>query len=104
MNVPRYADGLAIAPMAIDGDGKLDACTFQQGGFWNGLRYLRNIRRGTHQKLEDFFHERISHLTISPPINTSIPVAYQLDGDFGGYLPLEIKALPKRIRLIEPFQ
>ncbi len=46
MNVPRYADGLAIAPMAIDGDGKLDACTFQQGGFWNGLRYLRNIRRG----------------------------------------------------------
>jgi diacylglycerol kinase (ATP) len=104
MNVPRYADGLAIAPMAIDGDGKLDACTFRQGGFWNGLRYLRSIRRGTHQKLPDFSHARISQLTISPPVNTTTSIAYQLDGDFGGYLPLEIKAMPKRIKIVEPIQ
>jgi diacylglycerol kinase family enzyme len=104
MNVPRYADGLSIAPMAIDADGKLDACTFKQGGFWNGLRYLRNVRRGTHLRLADFEHTRITCVQIDPPTDATVSIAYQLDGDFGGYLPLEIKALPKRLTMIEPFQ
>jgi diacylglycerol kinase (ATP) len=102
MNVPRYADGLSIAPMAIDGDGKLDVCTFGQGGFWNGLRYLRNIRKGTHLQLADFEHIRITSVQIEIPAESRAPIAYQLDGDFGGNLPLNIKVLPKRLTMVEP--
>jgi diacylglycerol kinase (ATP) len=35
-------------------------------------------------------------------IESDVPVPYQLDGDPGGYLPLEIEVLPNRLTLIVP--
>jgi diacylglycerol kinase (ATP) len=95
MNIPRYADRLSIAPMAVEDDGYLDLCTFSQGGWLQGLRYLRLIRRERHRRDADFASYQVLAATIQADAEVQ-NVPYQLDGDFGGYLPLTIECLPRR--------
>lgn len=107
INQPRYADGLAIAPAATGDDGLIDACSFKCGGILRSLRYLLAIRSGTHAKLADFRTEKLSKFRIevigSDQKNPAVPlVSYQIDGDWGGYLPLEIESLPGRLCTIMP--
>jgi diacylglycerol kinase (ATP) len=107
MVVPRYADGLAIAPMANEADGRIDVCTFRQGGLWKGWEYLRAVRRGRHQQHPDFQHRLAERLSIDthpsiPAIANLSNVPFQRDGDFGGYLPLTVEVLPQRLTIIAP--
>jgi diacylglycerol kinase (ATP) len=107
MVVPRYADGLAIAPMANDSDGLIDVCTFRRGGLWKGWQYLRAVRRGRHQQHPDFQHRLAERLNIEPhasgPATANLPcIPFQRDGDFGGYLPLTVEVLPRRLTMIAP--
>lgn len=101
-NVPRYADQLRIAPMAIDDDGAIDVCTFARGGIMPGLKYLWKIRTDSHQSDADFNHQLGSSLTVDVASNQDAKVPYQLDGDFGGYLPLKIELLRNRVCFIQP--
>jgi len=97
-NLPCYGAGLHIAPEADGSDGLLDICTFRHGGLWHGLYYAAAVLAGTHQRLSDFARWRVGRLRV-----TSVsPVPYQLDGDPGGFLPVEIEVLPKRLTLIVP--
>jgi len=98
VNVPRYAGGLRIAPEAEGTDGLLDICTFKEGSFWNGLRYLSGVLLGQHQSWSDCVTVRTRRLRIE----SDEPVPYQLDGDPGGFLPLEIRVLPQRLTLLVP--
>lgn len=104
-NVPRYAAGLDFCPQADPIDGKLDVCTFHRSGRWSGLQYLFQVWRGSHQQLEDFEHTLTRKLIIEAPVDrqgSTVEVPYQLDGDPGGVLPLEVEVLPARLRLIVP--
>ncbi|MDZ4848392.1 MAG: diacylglycerol kinase family protein [Pirellulaceae bacterium] len=101
-NLPQYAAGLMIAPQAVSNDGLLDVCAFEKGGVWNGLRYFANIRLGRHQNCPDFSHRRISSFRIESTSQNSSNISFQLDGDWGGYLPVEIECLRDRLCLIEP--
>lgn len=95
-NLPKYASGLGIAPWANGGDGQLDVCAFAKGSLWHGLRYLFGILRGRHHTFPDC-------LTFSTPevrVTSGTRVPYQVDGDFAGYLPVEIRVLPKRLRVL----
>ena len=97
-NLPCYGAGLQIAPEADGADGLLDVCTFRQGGLWHGLYYTAAVLTGTHRWLTDFAQRRVGRLRVT----SGSHVPYQLDGDPGGFLPVEIDVLPKRLTLVVP--
>lgn len=98
VNLPRYAGGLRLAPQATGSDAQLDICTFKHGSLWNGLMYLSGVALGQHESWRDCTMQRITHVRIE----ADAEVPYQLDGDPGGVLPVEIKVLPNRLTLIAP--
>ena len=98
VNLPCYAGGLRLAPRATATDGLLDVCTFARGSLWHGLRYLSHVVLGRHGSLDDCR----THLTPRLRIESDRSVPYQLDGDPGGFLPLEIEVLRGRMTLLAP--
>jgi len=97
-NLPRYGWGLPLAHWADGTDGLLDLCTFRRGSFWHGLRYLVMSQMGAHRCLRDCTVARARRLRIV----SDEPVRCQLDGDPGGWLPLEIEVLPGRLTFVVP--
>lgn len=117
-NLPRYAAGLDFCPQADPRDGQLDLCSFKRPGIVRGMSYLARLWMRSHQRMSDFSHLLASKVTISAvdaqgneshaqrermkeagqPLQTPIP--YQLDGDPGGFLPLEITIQKRRLRLV----
>ena len=95
-NLPSYASGLAIAPEADGQDGLLDVCTFQGGSVWHGLFHLSAVMLGQHRQLSGCDLARARHVRI----DTDGKVPFQLDGDPGGFLPVEIHAVPDRLTLM----
>jgi len=96
VNLPRYAGGLSFAPQASGTDGLLDVCTFKEGSLWSGLVYLSGVMLGQHESMEDFARVQTRQLRIE----SASQAPYQLDGDPGGDLPVEIRALPGRLTLL----
>ena len=96
VNLPRYAGGLSFAPDASGDDGRLDVCTFKEGSLWYGLMYLGGVMLGQHESMQDFSRVRTHRVRIE----SDGPVPFQLDGDPGGELPVEIRVLPGRLSLV----
>jgi diacylglycerol kinase family enzyme len=96
VNLPRYAGGLSFAPQASGTDGLLDVCTFKEGSLWYGLLYLGGVMLGQHEAMEDFQHIQTRRVRIE----AAGAAAYQLDGDPGGQLPVEIGCEPGRLTLM----
>jgi diacylglycerol kinase family enzyme len=98
INLPRYARGLQFVPEAQANDGLLDVCVFKRGSLLHGLVYLAGVLLGTHQSWPD------CHVSAGTRIRIEAdePVPYQLDGDPGGFLPIEIDVLPQRVKLLVP--
>ena len=82
INLPRYAGGLSFAPDAVGTDGRLDVCTFQEGSFWSGLRYLTGVVLGQHESWDECKTARATRVRIE----SDGEVPFQLDGDPGGKL------------------
>ncbi len=97
-NLPRYAASLPIELSADEHDGQLDFCAFTRGGLLGGFRYLAAILARRHIQWQDVVRGPITECRVT----SSRPVAYQLDGDYAGRLPLVIGVLPGRIRLRLP--
>ncbi len=97
-NLPLYALGLSIAPGAVATDGLLDLCTFERGAVWSVARYLWHVMRNSHHSLPDAGRSRVSRFRVEP--TTSANVAYQIDGDFGGTLPVDVEVLAGQLRLL----
>lgn len=96
VNLPVYAAGLNIAPEAVGDDGLFDVTTFSRGSLWHGLRYVSHALVRRQHRLPDYKSARASRVRIE----ADEPVPYQLDGDPGGYLPLEIEMVPSRVTLL----
>ena len=96
VNLPRYARGLNFAPQAVGTDGLLDVCTFKHGSLLSGLWYLGNLLLGRHHRLRDCTTARCAAVRIE----ADVPVPYQLDGDPGGHLPVDVCVVPERLRLV----
>ncbi len=97
-NLPVYGGGLRIAPHAIPDDGLLDLCAFRHGTFVHGLRYLGHVIRGSHHRLADCTTARLARVRIE----SHQEVPFQLDGDPGGFLPLDVEVLAGRLCLLIP--
>lgn len=98
VNLPYYAGGLRIAPTARGDDGLLNVSTFGGGSLWHGLRYVGYVLLGRHHWLGDYRHALVERVWIE----SSAQVPYQLDGDPGGFLPLEIEVLKQRLTVLAP--
>ena len=94
-NMPCYGGGLQIAPDADAADGLLDVCTFRHGGLLRGLYYTAAVLTGTHRWLNDFATRRSGSFRVT----AEAKVPYQLDGDPGGFLPVDIaeNQVPRRL-------
>jgi diacylglycerol kinase family enzyme len=88
-NLPRYALGLPVAPIARDDDGWLDLVVFRNPGPFQALYYLLKVFCGIHLDDPSVFHRRVRHLVVT----ADEPIPVQLDGDPGGYL-LPLGSLP----------
>ncbi|MEQ1903777.1 MAG: diacylglycerol kinase family protein [Pirellulaceae bacterium] len=97
-NLPRYAMNLALAPMARGNDGLLDLKTFHRGNFLNGLLNFFSVLLRRDQKWK--LSQHTTGQTIE--ITSESPVAYQIDGDLGGHLPVKIEILPAYLSLFTP--
>lgn len=97
-NLPRYGWGLKLAPSAEGADGLLDLCAFRKGSLLSGLRYVAAAQCGCHQRMADCVTRQARRFRIT----SDRPVAYQLDGDPGGLLPLDIEVLPGRLTVLVP--
>jgi diacylglycerol kinase family enzyme len=98
-NLPLYALGLPIAPDASATDGQLDVCTFARGNVWSVLRYLWHVQRRAHARLDDTIILR-SHRFRLEAQESSSNIPYQVDGDYGGTLPLDVEILPGDLQLL----
>ena len=97
-NFPLYALGLPIAPDAVPGDGLLDVCAFERGTAWSIVRYLWHVKRGGHTSLADTSILRCPRFRLEAANSSN--VAYQLDGDHGGVLPVDVEVIPGELRLL----
>ena len=97
-NLPRYGGNLAIEPDASADDGLLDLITFKKGYVLPSIRYLWGIVTRQHRSFRDVRRLRRTEFHIT----SERRVAYQLDGDYGGHLPLSIQILPRRVHLLLP--
>lgn len=98
VNLPCYAAGLNVASEARGDDGHLDVCTFHGGSLWHGIKYVGLVMLGRHKRLAAFTCQTATHVRIE----SDEPVPYQLDGDPGGMLPLEIETLASRVTVLAP--
>jgi diacylglycerol kinase family enzyme len=98
LNLPRYGWGLRLAPGARADDGLLDVCTFDRGSLWSGLRYVIAAQLGLHPHMPDCGLQQGRRFQI----RSDQPVPYQLDGDPGGELPVEVELLSDRLTLLVP--
>lgn len=99
-NFPVYALGLTVAADAVATDGLLNVCTFERGSWWSVARYLWHVWRESHVNLADTARCRLRSFRLESTTSTS--VAYQIDGEFGGTLPVDVEVLPGRLRLLVP--
>ena len=97
-NLPLYALGLPIVPHADGTDGLVDVCTFERGAVWSVVRYLFHVVQRLHLALPDAAICQTRRFRLEPVGEVTIP--YQIDGDYGGTLPVEVEMLPGQLRLL----
>ena len=97
-NVPTYAGGLGICSDASPNDGLLDIVTFQGSSFWHGLYHLSAVVLRQHQNLSEFDSFRAKKIRIE----SEAEVPYQVDGDPGGFLPVDVEVAARQLHLVIP--
>jgi diacylglycerol kinase family enzyme len=97
-NLPCYGGGLKLLPQADGRDAELDLCGIRQGSLTRFLTLASAVYLQQHQRLGNWVTQKSRRLRIE----SDAPVPYQLDGDPGGYLPLDVEVLPNRMTLIVP--
>ena len=98
-NLPCYGWGLPLVPKAVGTDGKFDHCIFNGKSFWHGFKYAAFGQCGSlHRRLSDVRLGQAARYRLT----TDGDVPYQLDGDPGGKLPVEIEMLEKRFTVLVP--
>ncbi len=97
-NLPCYGGRLPLAPQAVGTDGQLDICAFRRGSLLSGLRYAAAVYLRRHQRMADCTTARVRRVRIT----SDAEVPYQLDGDPGGFLPVEVEVVPQRLAILVP--
>ncbi len=95
-NAPEYGTGFSILPDARSNDGLLDICVLpckNRGQFFD---LALAAASGEHLKLEDAQYRRGVRMSV----RAEEPIPLQIDGEAGGFTPLEVELLPVRVPFI----
>ena len=105
-NLPRYGWGLPLVPKCVGVDKKLDFCVFQKGRLGMALLDVFFAQLGSlHRFLPNTKLGQASCFKISvSPDASEMNVPFQLDGDPGGFLPVEIEIIPDRFTALAPIK
>lgn len=100
-NVPRYGWGIPMAPRAKFDDGLLDTCLWRGKSLFGGsLLTIFAQLGGLHVHFSSCISQRGKKFRIAlSPDQEPTSVPYQLDGDPGGELPVEVEILENRLTL-----
>ena len=98
-NINRYGWGLPLAPFAKENDGKLDHTLFRGGTVFHGFAYVALAQCFSLHRLLPA--ARLGQCT-RYRLTSDEPVPFQLDGDPGGELPLELEIVPNRFTFLVP--
>ncbi len=101
-NIPNYGWGIPMAPGAKGDDGQLNALLWRGGSLWSGvlLSFLASLC-GLHRF---WWRARMRtgknfRLSVAPNQREGATVPYQLDGDPGGNLPVDVRLLENRLTI-----
>lgn len=117
-NVPRYAAGISIIDDALCDDGWIDVGAFQGGGLVRGLWHYWLVARGWHRRAASWHEWKAKGVRVEIVVNadhfhrgpeslrdataSAAASSFQIDGDWGGALPLEIQYTGRRAPLLVP--
>jgi diacylglycerol kinase (ATP) len=97
-NVKEYGTGFSVLPFARPDDGLLDVCVIPCS---SRLELLKSFLLAlTAQHVKQAGTKYFTGKSIQIESETAAPV--QLDGDAGGFTPLDIRLLPMRLPFIVP--
>lgn len=104
-NIPKYATDLHILDNADPSDGLIDLGMFTKSGPLRGLFQYFDALRGRHRQRSDWTERRVTELRCenitASNQSSSYTSTYQFDGDSGGNMPMVIRVLPKRLKLLK---
>lgn len=95
-NISLYGGGVRFSPEADETDGFLDVCEFRGVGFFRSLWFFTMARLGRSEKLKSCSARQAVRIRLT----AEEPLPYQIDGDPGGTLPVEIKIIPQALTLL----
>ncbi len=95
-NTPRYGDGMLIAPQAKLDDGLLDACFVSHCGKLRLLRNLPGIFSGAHVHMREVITFRGADMRLE----AEPPLMIYADGEPSGLTPVNIRVMPRALRVI----
>ncbi|MDO4587201.1 MAG: diacylglycerol kinase family protein [Planctomycetia bacterium] len=100
-NLPRYGWGVTLVPHCLGNDAQLDYCFFRRAGL---IASLWNVGMAQFGGLHRFLpNTRLGKATVLQWSSESA-IPFQLDGDPGGFLPVQIEVVPQRFTLVAPFK
>lgn len=92
----RSAGGFKrVAPTAEINDGLLDVIVFQEMPVVNLGPLLFSVLTGQHTENEKVISFRTNQLKIE----SSVEIVTDVDGEAGDALPLDVKVLPRRLKI-----
>lgn len=97
-NTRLYGGVLRMAPEALLDDGLLDVCVFRGRGLLTSIRHAVKAVLGIHRGDPEVEILQTARLLVDSP--SRLPV--QLDGDYFGTTPVEIRVVPRALRVIVP--
>ncbi len=98
-NIPKYGWGVPVAPQAKLDDGLMNLCLWRGGSLFQGLYLTAVAQMGVHGCCRRCTVQTGTRYRFTPA-NPEHQIPYQLDGDPGGLLPLEITVEPGRLTLV----
>ncbi len=95
-NFVYFGSGMGVAPHAIPDDGLAAITIIGDVSVWDYLRLTPALRKAQFLR-----HPQISyHQTTSCRIETERRCAIEIDGEYAGVTPLNMKVIPKAIRFV----
>ncbi len=95
-----YGSGMKMLPNASFTDGLIDYAGGQDLSWFELIKLLKKIYKGTHLDHRKTFHGQAREISVTGPATTH----FHLDGDLAGCLPVTFRSVPSALAVVIPKQ